>query len=78
MKVEAVKHVFRIVDRATGEHQGVYSRAYGDEYDFSSPATARNSNCHDIYQDKNKYKIARYRVTYELIEDDCDAPRPQT
>ena len=65
------KTVFRIIDRKTEEHQGVYSRAYHDEYDFNSAEEARNSNCHGIYQDKGKYKISKYRVVYELIEDDC-------
>jgi len=62
--------VFRIIDRETGEAQGVYSRAYCDEYDFRDVEEARSSNCHGIYEDKTRYKIAKYRVTYKLIEDD--------
>jgi hypothetical protein len=65
------KIVYRIIDRATGQPEGVYSRAYGDEYDFGSPADARRSNCWDIYEDTDKYRIAKYRVTYELLEEDC-------
>ena len=62
--------VFRIINRQTGEPQGSYSRAYCDEFDFSSPDQARNSNFHNKFQDREKYKIAKYRVIYELIEDD--------
>jgi len=65
--------VFRIIDKKTGEAQGSYSRAYCDEYDFSSAQGARNANVHGVFQNKERYKIARYRVTYELIEDDVDA-----
>ncbi len=64
--------VFRIIERETGELVGSYSRAYCDEYDFSSAEQARSANCHDIYQDRKKYQIAKYRVTYELLEDDVE------
>jgi len=64
--------VYRIIQRDTGKAQGVYSRAYCDEYDFNSPSQARNSNCNDIHKDKDKYSIAKYRVIYELIDPDCD------
>jgi len=64
--------VFRIIDRE-GNAVGSYSRAYCDEYDFNSVAEARNANCNDIFRDKSKYKIAKYRVTYELIDDNYDA-----
>ena len=62
--------VFRIIDKNTGESVGSYSRAYCDEYDFSSAEQARTANCHGIFQDRKKYKIAKYCVIYELIEDD--------
>lgn len=65
--------VFRIIDRATGDAQGSYSRSYGDEYDFSSPAEARTANCHGMFGNKGKYAIAKYRVTYELLDDDVDS-----
>lgn len=64
--------VFRIIDRNSGEAVGSYSRAYCDEYNFSSVSEARNANCHGMFEDKEKYKIAKYKVTYTLIEDDCD------
>ena len=66
------QEVYRIVNRATGEAQGVYSRAYHDNYDFRSVGQARDSNCHGTYKDTEKYRIAKYRVTYELLEDDCE------
>jgi hypothetical protein len=25
-----------------------------------------------VFEDKDKYKIAKYKVTYTLIEDDCE------
>ena len=65
--------VFRIIDRNTGAAVGSYSRVYCDEYDFSSSEEARRANCHGMFEDRRKYKIAKYRVTYELIDDDCDA-----
>lgn len=64
--------VYRIISKDTNKPEGVYSRAYHDEYDFESIKSARSANCHGIYKDKNKYKIAKYKVTYELIDDDCD------
>jgi hypothetical protein len=74
MKPKEIKPdtVCRIIDRGTGEFIGSYSRAYCDEYDFKSAYEARLSNCHGEFTDEKKYKIARYKVTYELIEDDCD------
>ena len=67
--------VFRIIDRDTGKAQGSYSRAYCDEYDFSSLERARSANCHGMFEDKVKYGIAKYRVTYELIEENVDPPK---
>lgn len=64
--------VFRIISKVTGEPVGSYSRAYCDEFDFESVESARNANCHGEFKDKGLYKIAKYRVTYELIEDDVD------
>lgn len=72
MKLRAKKPetVFRIIDRESNEAVGSYSRAYCDEYDFKSVDEARNANCHGMFKNTDKYKIAKYRVTYELIEDD--------
>ena len=63
--------VFRIIGE-DGNCVGSYSRACCDEFDFHSVESARNANCHDIFKDKKKYKIAKYRVTYELIDPDVD------
>jgi len=68
------KMVYRIVNRETEQHQGVYSRACHDDYDFDSVERAKSSNFHDIYQDRYKYKINKYKVTYTLIKDDCEGP----
>ena len=62
--------VYRIIRRKTGEAVGSYSRAYCDEYDFYSKEEARAANCHDMFKDRRIYKIAKYKVTYELLEDD--------
>ncbi len=66
------KTVYRIFDRKNGWLEGAYSRAYCTEYDFESAADARHSNVYDIYENREKYRIAKYRVTYELLDDDCD------
>lgn len=64
--------VYRILDKESNEPQGVYWRGNYDKYDFGSVESARSSNVHGVYEDKGKYKIAKYKVTYELIDDDCD------
>ncbi len=63
--------VYRILDRDSGSLQGSYSRAYCNEYDFESIGEARTANVHGVFEDESKYKIAKYRITYELLEDDC-------
>lgn len=62
--------VYRIINNKTGKAQGSYSRSCCDEYDFESEAQARGANCHGIFKDEEKYSIAKYRVTYELLEDE--------
>ena len=64
--------VYRIIDKKTGNAKGSYSRACCDEYDFNSISEARSANVHGVFEDENKYRIAKYKVTYELIEDDAD------
>jgi len=64
--------IYRIINNKTGEAAGSYSRAYCDEYDFNSVGDARSANCHDVFQDKVKYNIVKYKVTYELVDDNCD------
>jgi hypothetical protein len=70
-KEKKPKTVYRIISKSSGEAVGSYSRAYCDEFDFNSVSEARNASCHDVFKDEEKYKIAKYKVTYELIEDDC-------
>jgi len=74
MKTEEKKSeiIYRIIDREYDRAVGSYSRAYHDEFDFTSIDNARNANCHGMFKDKKQFKIAKYKVTYELIEDDCD------
>jgi len=63
--------IYRIINN-DGNFIGSYSRAYCDEYDFNSAEEARDSNCHGMFKDKEKYKIAKYKVTYELLDESCD------
>jgi len=74
MKPKEIKPeiVYRIIDREKNEVQGSYSRAYSEEFDFRSIHYARSANNSGVFEDKEKYKIAKYKVIYELIEDDCD------
>ncbi len=62
--------VYRIINRSNGEAVGSYSRGYCDEYDFTSVDSARHANCHGMFEDEEKYAIAKYKVTYELIGSD--------
>lgn len=71
-KYNMEKEVYKIIDKNTGEAQGVYSRSYHDEFEFASAEAARTSNCHGIYEDKETYKISKFKVTYTLIEDECE------
>lgn len=64
------KPVFILHERKTGAIANSYSRAYHDETEFQTAESARSANCHDIFQNREKYRIAKYRVVYELIEPD--------
>jgi len=64
--------VYRIINKNTGEPVGSYSRAYCDELDFSSVDSAREANCHGLFEDKTQFSIAKYRVIYELLAIDVD------
>jgi len=48
----------------------VYGMSAHNTTEFESASDARRSNYHDVYEDREKYKINKYRVTYTLIEDD--------
>ncbi len=65
--------VYRIIGRESGEVEGSYSRAYCNEYDFRSIEEARRANCHGMFEDKEKYAIAKYRVSYDLLDPDSAA-----
>jgi hypothetical protein len=69
--------IYKIVDNDTGEFSGSYSRSCHTDYEFSSVRSARDSNVHGVFYDKRKYRIQKWKVTYELIEDDID-PYVQT
>ena len=71
-KEKKPQEIFRIIEQESGDAVGSYSRAYCDEYDFESVDEARNANTHGIFKDKEKYRIAKYKVTYTLVEDNCD------
>ena len=78
------KEVYRVIERATGAPQYVYSQSCHDEVDFDSVEWARSSNCHDVYKERDIYAVAKYRVTYELLDPDVDGgaddppkPRPK-
>lgn len=63
--------IYRIVDKETDEEIGVYIPPMArNEYNFKSIEAARNSNCHEMYKDKLRYKIRKYKLV--LVEDDCD------
>lgn len=64
--------VYRIIDNENDMTIGSYERSYQDKIDFSSVEEARNANVNGLFKDKTKYRIAKYKVTYELIEDNCD------
>ena len=68
------KTIYRLFDRSNNEPCGSYERGYHTKYDFSSPSSAREYNCHGIFKNRAKYRLARYRVTVELIDEDVDPP----
>jgi len=69
--------IYRIINNETGELEGAYNRSYYTQYEFSSPGEARSSNVHDIFRNKREYRIQKWKVTYELVEDDCDPYRQE-
>lgn len=69
--------IYKIINNKTGELEGAYNRSYYTQYEFSSPSEARSSNVHDIYRNKREYRIQKWKVTYELVDDDCDPCRQE-
>lgn len=68
------REVARIFHRENGAPVGSYSRACHDVFEFATPEKARRDNVHGMFEDRIKYRIARYRVRYELIEEDVFPP----
>jgi len=68
------KEIYKIVDRNDNSTQQVYSRSYRYESEFDSIHSATHAHHSGMHQNKAKYKIQKYKVTYELIEDDCLPP----
>jgi len=71
-KEQKTEIIYRIFNRKSNTLCGSYSRSYCEEYDFKDISEARNANCHGIFKDRSQYKIAKYKMTYELIKDDVD------
>ncbi len=65
------KIMCRIIDRDTGKQQSSYERGNYHKFEFDSAYHARLSNCHGEFTSPS-YKIVKYKVTYEVIDDDCD------
>ena len=62
--------VFTLHNRRTGEQVGSYDRSYGDRFEWPDEASARNDNCNGLFEDREKYVVKRWRVTYELLDGD--------
>lgn len=69
MRPDAVRIAYRIVDRETGEMVGAYSRAYHDEYDFTSEEEARNANVHGVFKDRGRYDVKKFVVVSTEVKE---------
>jgi hypothetical protein len=69
--MSTTKYVYRIFNRETGELVGSYSRAYRDEYDFTSVEQARSANCHDLFKNESHHRIAKIEVTETIVDEDA-------
>ena len=65
------KYIYRIINNETGKVVPCYYQFKGDVYDFHSVDEARNSNCHGVFKDTTKYRIAKYEVIETLVDGDC-------
>jgi hypothetical protein len=72
LKQQEGHYIYRIVDNRTNEIVPCYFQFGGDIYDFNSVKEARESNCHGVFKDKDKYRIAKFKVIEELECDNCD------
>lgn len=77
MSETAESVIYKIINNETGELEGAYNRSYYTQYEFSSPGEARSSNVHNIFRNKREYRIQKWKVTYELVDDDCDPYRQE-
>jgi hypothetical protein len=68
--------IYQIHDRKTDALQGAYDRSYRTEYKFDSVESARSANVHGLYKNKAQYRIAKYKVTYKLMDADADPATP--
>jgi len=68
------KTIYKIANRKTGAIESVYSRANHNETEFGSIDYALSAHFSGMHKNKAKYKIQKYKVTYELIDDDCLPP----
>lgn len=67
------KEVYKIINNHSSKVESVrFPPTVTYETDFDSIKSARSANCHGEYKKKDEYRIAKYKVTYELINDDCD------
>lgn len=67
------KEIYKIVDKETNKTISVYFQPTSrDVEEFNSIEDARTSNCWGTYRNKEKYRIEKYKVIYELIDPDCD------
>ena len=62
--------VYKIIDKKTGNFTGSYTRGNYDKFEWDTEYAARNANFHGMFKDESKYDVKKYRVTYELIEED--------
>jgi hypothetical protein len=74
----AEKTIYTLINNASGIREGAYSRAYYTQYEFGSARAARASNVNEIFKDKRRYRVQKWKVTYELINDDVDPYRQET
>jgi hypothetical protein len=72
IKTKSEHYVYCIVDNETNKIVPCYFQFSGDKYNFNSIEEARESNCHGIFKDKDRYRIAKFKVTEELQCDNCD------
>lgn len=61
------RFVYRILNKNTNKIEGSYERCNYMKYDFDSEEQARDSNCHGMYADKERYDVIKIKVTEEVV-----------